>query len=59
MKIQLELNYCDAGVFLNYWDTEHGKDICAKMLGDGQVDIDGEKTSINKFFNLVKASQKE
>ena len=56
MKIQLELNFCDSGVFLNYWDSMHGNDVCAKLLGGDIVDIDGEKVSFAQFLLRVKAA---
>lgn len=54
MKIKLELNYCDSGVFLNFWDFQHGNDICAKLCGLNLVDIDGEIITLDEFFERVK-----
>ena len=35
MKIKLELNFCDAGVFLNYWDSLQGsQNTYAKRLAE-------------------------
>ncbi len=59
MKVTLELNYTNSGIFLNYWDNKHGNDVCAKLLGDGLIDIDGEYTSINEFIERVKKIAEE
>jgi len=55
MKIKLELNFCDAGVFLNYWDSFHGNDLCCKVQGDKlEIDDDKELISIGEFVTRVK-----
>lgn len=54
MKAQLELNYNGKDTFLNYWDSEHGDDVCARILEDGFVEIDEQVVPIELFFKIVK-----
>lgn len=55
MKINLELNFSQNGIFLNYWDSLHGNDVCAKLLDNDIFDIDGEKVSFTQFISQVKS----
>lgn len=53
MKTNLELNISDNGIWLNYWDNEHGNDICGKLKGDAGIDVDGLLLTYNEFFQRV------
>jgi hypothetical protein len=58
MKVKLELNINEGAIHLNYWDSLHGNDVCAKvtdhclLLESG----DGMAVSINEFIRRVKES---
>jgi len=53
-KYGLELNIVgDGRIFLNFWDSIHGNDVVARVVGD-RIYIDGKKSSIKEFVALVK-----
>ena len=58
-KYGLELNIVgDGGTFLNFWDSIHGNDVVARVVGD-RLYIDGKKAGIKEFVALVKKSISE
>lgn len=55
-KYNLELNIVgDGRTFLNFWESIHGNDVVARIIGD-RIYIDGKKSTIKEFIALVKKS---
>jgi hypothetical protein len=56
MGINLELNFCDDGIYLNYWDLVHGNDVIGKVnyKAAGWLEVDGVYISYRDFFNRVR-----
>jgi len=56
-KIKLELNYPgDGRVFLNFWDSIHGNDVCAEINGAGELIKDGKNIDFYTFWKEVEDS---
>jgi len=53
MKIDLELNITENGIFLNAWDNIHGNDICLRVYGENRFDHDGKSITIDEFIKAV------
>ena len=53
MKIDLELNVTEDGIFLNAWDSMHGDDICIRVNGGNSFDCDGKNITIDDFIRAV------
>jgi hypothetical protein len=59
MKIKLELNFCETGTFLNYWDSLNGNDFCCKVQGNELETDDRKLISIGKFITIVKGIEEK
>ncbi len=62
MKIALELNCTGNKRFLNFWDSEHGNDICCEIVYGKLVlrSGDGRNITLNEFIKrVIEAAGKE
>lgn len=61
-EYKLELNFSGNKIFLNYWDSRHGNDVCCLIkngkLYNMKVEPKAEITEISlaEFIDLVKES---
>jgi hypothetical protein len=54
MKIELELNIVNSrSVFLNFWNSDSGKDVVAELKGK-KLMLDGKEISFADFVKKVK-----
>jgi hypothetical protein len=60
MKIQLELNVAGRATFLNFWDSNHGKDVVCQLVSGRLIRHKGQpnekEMTIAQFIKAVKKS---
>lgn len=56
MKVELELNIVSERLaYLNFWDSNHGKDVVAELVGKKLL-LDGKEISLADFVKKVKSA---
>lgn len=59
MKINLELNITGNDIFLNFWDSLEGKDVCGKVLESDYLKVNSKLLTLNQYITRIQNIMKK